>query len=115
MTGLVFIPESSGYLHCLDAKTGKRYWEHDFKAGIFWGSAYYVDGKVYIGTEDGDIYIFAHSKERKWYQNGKLRTPDGGKQDNKASVDMEEQIQSTPVVANGVLYIQTWSKLYAIR
>ena len=46
--GLVYIPELAGYMHCLDAKSGQRYWEHDFKATV-WGSAYYVDGKVYVG------------------------------------------------------------------
>ena len=33
---LVYISEDEGYLHCLDAKTGKQYWEHDFK-GAIWG------------------------------------------------------------------------------
>src|SRR5262249_4701815 len=52
--GLVYISEETGYLHCLDAKTGQKYWEHDFKAGV-WGSPYYVDGKVYQCVEDGTV------------------------------------------------------------
>ena len=95
--GLVYIPEETGYLHCLDAKTGERYWEHDFKAGV-WGSAYYVDGKVYVCTDDGEVVIFAHGKNRKVL----------------ATNSMEEGMHSTPVVANGVLYVMTKSKLYAI-
>ena len=35
--GLVYIAELAGYLHCLDAKTGERYWDHDFRASV-WGS-----------------------------------------------------------------------------
>ena len=35
-------------LHCLDAKTGKKYWQYDIK-GAIWGSTYYVDGKVLPG------------------------------------------------------------------
>jgi outer membrane protein assembly factor BamB len=112
--GLVFAAELSGYLHCLDAKTGKRYWEHDFKTAV-WGSPYYVDGKVYLNTQDGEVVIFAHSKERKWYVNGKLRTPDGTKADNATSVTMDEPLENTPVVANGVLFIATKTKLYAIK
>ncbi len=96
--GLVYIPEETGYLHCLDAKTGQRQWEHDFKTSI-WGSAYCVDGKVYVGTEDGEVVIFAQGRAAKVL----------------ATVGMEEQIHSTPVVAGGVLYIATRSKLYAIR
>ena len=95
--GLVYVTEESGYMHCLDAKTGQRYWDHDFKAAV-WGSAYYVDGKIYVGTEDGEIIIFAAGKERKLL----------------GQIDMGETIHSTPVVANGVLYVATKSKVYAI-
>jgi outer membrane protein assembly factor BamB len=112
--GLIFIPEQRGYLYCLDAKTGQRYWDHDFKTDI-WASPYYVDGKVYLGTADGDVYIFAHSKERKWYVDGKLRVPDGSKGDNVSSLSMDEGIYSPLIVANGVLYAATKSKLYAIK
>jgi outer membrane protein assembly factor BamB len=112
--GLVFVAELSGYMHCLDAKTGKRYWDHDFKTSV-WGSPYYVDGKVYVNTQDGDVLIFAHSKERQWYVNGKLRTPDGTKGDNATSANMDEALENTPVVANGVLFIATKTKLYAIK
>jgi outer membrane protein assembly factor BamB len=95
--GLVYIPEMHGYLHCLDARSGQRYWVDDLKAAV-WGSPYYADGKVYLGHDDGEVVIYEHGKKLK-----KL-----------AKVDMAEVVQSTPVVANGVLYISTWSKLYAI-
>jgi outer membrane protein assembly factor BamB len=88
--GLVYIAEETGYLHCLDAKTGQKYWEHDFLSAV-WGSPYWVDGKVYIGTEDGDIVIFAHGKEKKISRQ----------------VSMEETVHSTPVAVNGVLYVAT--------
>ena len=84
-------------MHCLDATTGQKYWEHDFKAGV-WGSPYYVDGKIYQAAEDGNVVIF-----------------DAGKKHNVIrEIDMEETLQGTPVVANGVLFIATKSKLYAI-
>lgn len=95
--GLVFIPEESGYMQCLDAKTGVRYWEHDVKTAI-WGSAYYVDGKVFVGTDDGEVIVFAASKEKKVLAKNSL----------------DECIQATPLAVNGVLYINTRSKLYAI-
>lgn len=95
--GLVYVPEENGYLHCLDAKTGKANWVYDFKSGV-WGSPYYVDGKVYIGTEDGEIVIFKAGKELKVINK----------------VDMGEQIHSTPVVANGTLYVMPRTKLFAI-
>src|SRR5262249_27066985 len=85
--GLLFILEETGYMHCLDAATGKKEWEHDFKCGL-WGSAYWVGGKVYVGSEDGEINMFAAGRAKR----------------HLGSVDMGEAIQSTPTVAGGTLY-----------
>jgi outer membrane protein assembly factor BamB len=96
--GLVYINENAGYLHCLDAKTGQRYWEHDF-LGNFWGSPYWVDGKIYICAEDSEVHIFAHGKAKKII----------------GKVSMEEPpLHSTPVVVNGVLYVMTRKCLFAV-
>ena len=48
--GLVYAPDLSGRLHCVDFKTGKRHWEADVLAAI-WGSPMVVDGKVLMGDE----------------------------------------------------------------
>ena len=37
---------------------------HDLTSAI-WGSALVVDGKVYLGNEDGDIVILQAGKEKK--------------------------------------------------
>jgi len=96
--GLVYAAELAGYVHCLDARTGKKYWEHDMGAAT-WSSPYWVDGKVYLGTGDGDVHILQHGKTLK--PLGKVEMNDG-------------QIFSTPVVANGVLYVMTMKNLWAI-
>ena len=95
--GLVYAAEEAGYFSCFDAKTGERYWIDDLKSGI-WGSPYYVDGKVLIGNEDGSIVIYKHGK----------------KKDIINTVELGESVHSTPIVANGVLYLTTRSKLFAI-
>jgi outer membrane protein assembly factor BamB len=94
--GLLFIGDFSGYLHCLDAETGKVYWTHDMKAHM-WGSTLVADGKVFLGDEDGDLTVFAASKEKKVLSDTNLGAP----------------IYSTPVVANGVLYVASNSHLFA--
>jgi outer membrane protein assembly factor BamB len=95
--GLVYIPETTGYLHCLDAATGREVWQHDFKA-VVWGSPYWVDGRVFVGTDDGTLVIFTHGRERKVL----------------AMIDFDTAITATPVAANGVLYVMTQNRLYAI-
>jgi outer membrane protein assembly factor BamB len=94
--GLLFVADFSGYLHCLDAETGAVYWTHDLKAHI-WGSTLVADGKVYIGDEDGDLAVFAASKEKKLLSLTNLGAP----------------VYSTPVVANGVLYVSSNTHLFA--
>ena len=61
--GLVYAAELDGFLHCLDAKTGKKYWEHDLRRRRL-GSPYYVDGKVFIGTDNGDLLVFKAGRSR---------------------------------------------------
>jgi len=95
--GLVYISDFSGFLHCLDAQTGKLYWTYDALAAV-WGSPLVADGKVYLGDEDGDVVILQTGKELK-----KI-----------AEWNMGNSVYSTPVPANGVLYIMTRSELYAI-
>jgi outer membrane protein assembly factor BamB len=96
--GLCYAAELAGYVHCLDAKTGKHYWTHDTKANI-WSSPFWADDKIYLGTDDGAIWVFAHGKEKKVL----------------AQNDMETAVRATPVVAGGVLYVMTENKLYAIK
>jgi outer membrane protein assembly factor BamB len=95
--GLAYLMEETGILHCLDASTGQKYWDHDFKTEA-WGSAYWADGRVYVGLGDGTLAVFAHGKEKKLL----------------AENDMLEGILSTPAASNGALYITTKSKIYAI-
>jgi outer membrane protein assembly factor BamB len=95
--GLVYISDFKGFLHCLDAGTGKPYWTFDMLASV-WGSPLAADGKVYLGDEDGDVAVLKAGTEMK-----KI-----------SEVDMGNSVYSTPVPANGVLYIMTRSELYAI-
>jgi len=95
--GLVYLADFSGFVHCLDAKTGEPYWTHDMFAAI-WGSTMYIDGRIYIGDEDGDVTVLQHGKELKVLDE----------------TNMNSSVYSTPVPANGVLYVSTRNQLYAL-
>jgi hypothetical protein len=47
---LLFIADFSGLFHCVDAKTGERYWTHDLFAAT-WGSPLIVEDLVDVGEE----------------------------------------------------------------
>ena len=127
---VVYISELAGYLHCLDAKTGKHYWEFDTKAQI-WGSAYYVDGKVFLATDAGDMFVFKHSKQPKVIDpvEAAKDAPDRKaarkilveketeveKEYLLAKVEFDAPIRSTPIVANGKLYVMTEKTLYVLK
>jgi outer membrane protein assembly factor BamB len=95
--GLVYVADFSGYLHCLDAKTGQEYWVYDALAAV-WGSPFVADGKVYLGDEDGDIVVLQHGKEQKVL----------------AEMNMGSAVYSTVVPAHGTLFVNNRSQLFAI-
>jgi outer membrane protein assembly factor BamB len=95
--GILFYSDFSGFLHALDAKTGKPFWTHDMFAAI-WGSPMVIDGKVYLGDEDGDITILNADKAMKVI----------------AENNMGSSVYSTAVPANGALYIVNRNQLFAL-
>jgi outer membrane protein assembly factor BamB len=95
--GLLYIADFSGYLHCLDVATGEEYWTEDLLAAV-WSSPFIVDGKVYIGDEDGDVVVMAHSKEKVVL----------------AEMNMGSAVYGTIVPANGTIYLNNRSQLFAI-
>lgn len=95
--GLLFYADFSGFLHCIDAKTGKKLWKHDMLAAV-WGSTMVIDGKVYLGDEDGDVVVLEAGRTEK-----KL-----------GEMNMGSSVYSTAVPANGVLYIASRNQLFAI-
>ncbi len=94
--GVVYISDFSGRVHCVDARTGKQNWVHDTLSRI-WGSTLVADGRIYIGTEDGELIILKEGKELRELATAQFIGP----------------IYSSPVAANGTLYVQTQTHLYA--
>jgi outer membrane protein assembly factor BamB len=108
--GILYIADYSGLVHCLDAKTGKRNWVYDMLSAS-WGSPLVVDGKVYVGDEDGDVAIFQHSAD----PAVALKEVDGEMKPHFGEVNMGNSVYSTPIVADNVLYIANRTHLFAIE
>jgi outer membrane protein assembly factor BamB len=95
--GIVYMPDFSGFLHALDVATGELYWVHDTFAAV-WSSPFVVDGKLYLGDEDGDVVILKPGKEELVL----------------SEMNMGSSVYSTVVPANGVLYIASRNQLFAL-
>ena len=116
------VPDFSGIFHCLDAQTGKVHWSYDMLSAC-WGSPMIVGDKVYIGDEDGDISIFNLSADPKLAmkevqeRNRTELVPINAQPDDRGRwevVNMGSSVYSTPIVANGVLFISNKDQLFAI-
>ena len=100
--GLVFVadcvdPGRESLIHCVDAETGRPVWTHEAGADM-WSSTLVADGKVYVTTRRGDVWILAAAREKRVL----------------GKVSLGAGVSSTPVAANGVLYFSTMTHLYAV-
>ncbi|HEX7898320.1 MAG TPA: PQQ-binding-like beta-propeller repeat protein [Planctomycetota bacterium] len=95
--GLVYAPELSGVLHCLELETGKPVWSHDLLSAI-WGSPMVADGKIYLRNEDGEVVVMKAGREKKLL----------------ATNELPGLAHGTVTAANGALYVAGGTKLYVI-
>ncbi len=95
--GVVYLSDLNGFVFALDEDTGAMLWKYDTFAAI-WSSPLVADGKVYVADTDGEVAV--------------LR--DGRELEVLAEIGMPEPIHSSPVAAEGVLYVATDGRLWAI-
>ena len=95
--GLLYIPDIAGRVRCLDADTGKRQWVYETGAQA-WGSVLAADGKLYFGTK-AEFFVMAAGREPKVLSRVSVGSP----------------VYTTPVAANGVLYVASQQFLWAVQ
>ncbi len=98
---LLFVPDLSGFFHCIDFKTGKRHWEHDLYSAV-WGSPMVVDGNVFLGLEDGKLVVFE-------------RTAEEARVVKEYDTVNYSSVYTTPTIANRRMFITDRTRLYAVE
>jgi outer membrane protein assembly factor BamB len=87
--GLVIIPTGFGVVSCLDIKTGKLLWEHQFDTG-FSSSPIIVSDKVFLADLTGKLQIFKLSSTF----------------ESLGECNLGESIYATPGFTNGRIFVR---------
>ena len=95
---LLFLWSDQGVLTCVRAATGEPVYEPKRIGGKFYGSPICVGDRLYCVSDAGEVVVVAAAPEYQLLG----RTPLG------------EACHSTPAVANGVMFIHTFSHLVSL-
>lgn len=94
---LMYIAGDNGILRVFEAKTGKQLYEQRLPA-TFSASPVAADGKVYLASEDGDVFV--------------LRA--GATYELLATNPMGEPLMATPAISGNLLIMRTQNFVYAV-
>src|SRR6266496_2347880 len=86
----------NGILTCLKAKTGERVYQQRVASGAFTASPVAADGRLYISSEDGDLYVIQTGPEYKVL----------------AVNHMNDVIMATPAISKDMLIVRTQKYVY---
>jgi outer membrane protein assembly factor BamB len=96
--GRVFVATSEGALACLDGKTGKPQWRHEFNDG-FWASPIAAGNTIYALDRKGVMQVFEA----------------GAKWQPIAACPLGEKSTITPAFADGRIYLRGEKSLFCVQ
>ena len=94
---LLFLWSDDGIVTCADVRDGNVYWRERV-GGTFYSSPICVNNRLYGISADGDMVVLAATK--KFERLARFPIGDGS--------------HSTPAVANGTMFVRTFSQLFSI-
>ncbi len=98
--GIVYVLANNGVLDAYDLKTGEEIYRQrlDPVGSGFSASPVAADGRIYLSSEDGDMFVIAAGRE--FRQIGINH--------------MGELLMATPALSDGVMYVRSSSSLFAV-
>lgn len=94
----LYVCELHGVLSCYEAGTGEMLYRQRLGGGAFTSSPVAGDGKIYINSEDGDVYVIKAGPDFQVL----------------AKSPLEEISLSTPAISEGIMIFRTKDNLLAI-
>jgi outer membrane protein assembly factor BamB len=95
---LVFLWSDQGVVTCIDGPTGKVHWRERV-GGAYLGSPIRIGNRIYCIANSGELVVLAAAEQFKLL----------------ARINLGEPSHSTPAVADGVMYLRTFSHVMALR
>ena len=97
--GLFYLLHHNGRIVAYDSATGHAVSKKRFsKGGVFTGSPVAANGKLYLPTEEGHMYVLEAGPEYR----------------ELAINEVGEPLMATPAVSDGVLYVRTPTRIVAV-
>lgn len=93
----LYVVRHQGILNVFNAKTGERAYQQRLAAGAFTASPVANNGRVYIPSEEGDIYVVKAGPVFELLATNKMNSP----------------VLATPAISEGRLFIRTKDHLMA--
>ncbi len=99
-SGNLYVLANQGIFDCYDLKSGKELYRQriEHQGGGFSASPVAADGRIYLSSEDGDIFVVKAGAE---YQS-------------LGSNPMGERLMATPALSDGRMYVRGEKNLFAI-
>jgi outer membrane protein assembly factor BamB len=94
----LYVLQIAGILAAYNVKTGERIYQERVGAGSFSASPVAADGKIYLASEDGDVFVVKA----------------GPKFELLSSNPIGEVIMATPAISSGVIFVRGLKHLFAI-
>lgn len=103
---LLFYITDNGVMRCLKPATGETVWTERLD-GNFFGSLVCARDKIFVESKEGDVYVIAAAgKFRLLARNPlKLENPN----------EKQPPLSTTPAIADGKMYIRTFTHLVCIK
>ena len=100
--GYLYLLGDGGILKCVDWKTGKEVYEERLDgvkgSSKFFSSPVYADGKIYCGSQQGDVIVVKA----------------GPKFEQLSANALDSAIYATPAIGHGRVYVRTEKSLWAV-
>ncbi len=100
--GYLYLLGDGGILQCVDWKSGKVVYEERLEgvkgSSKFFSSPVYADGKIYCGSQQGDVIVVKA----------------GPKFERLSATSLGSPINATPAIGHGRVYVRTETSLFAV-